>query len=66
MRDTTKIMATAQEGLADLEAAKDGNVVQLREATEAVKSNLREIVSIARRMDARTGTVDPSAKKAGT
>lgn len=66
MRDTTKIKAIADEGLADLEAVKDGNVVDLRNAIESVKGNLREIGATAKRMDARTGTSDPSTKKAGS
>lgn len=66
MRDTTKIKAIADEGLADLEAVKDGNVVDLRNAIESVKGNLREIGATAKRMDARTGTSDPSAKKTGS
>jgi len=65
MRDTTKIKAIADEALADIEAVKDGNVSDLRDVLESVKGNLREIGATAKRMDARTGTSDPSTKKGG-
>lgn len=55
MRDTTKIKAIAEEALADLESVAPNSI-------ESTKANLREIVSIAKKMDARTGTSDPSAK----
>lgn len=57
MRDTTKIMAIATEALADIEAGNVGAGAQ------ATKESLKEIIGIAKRMDARTGTIDPSAKK---
>ena len=57
MRDTTKIKAIAGEALADLSAA-----TQLGQVSESLTSNLKEIINIATRMDARTGTSDPSAK----
>lgn len=60
MRDTTKIKAVAEEALADIDAAQ-GKLTA--EVVESVRGNLKEIASIAKRMDARTGTVDPSAKK---
>lgn len=56
MRDTTKIRAIAEEALADLDQGGAGSI-------ESTKANLREIVSVAKRMDARTGTSDPSTKK---
>lgn len=60
MRDTTKIMAIAQEALADIE---QGNVGA---GATATKESLKEIIGIAKRMDARTGTSDPSVKKGGS
>lgn len=54
MRDTTKIKAVAQETLADIAAGTDTH--------ESIIANLKEIVNIATKMDARTGTIDPSAK----
>ena len=55
MRDTTKIKAVAQETLADIQAGTD--------TSESIVANLKEIVNIATKMDARTGTSDPSVKK---
>lgn len=68
MRDTTKIRALAQETLDDLAQGFD--------QTEKVKNvieNQKEIIRISTKMDARTGTSDPTfrpqtqpPKKAGS
>lgn len=60
MRDTTKIKAVAEEALADIDAA-EGKFTA--EVVDSLKGNLREIANLAKRMDARTGTTDPSTKK---
>lgn len=57
MRDTTKIKAIAEEALADIEAGNTGD------NSESTKANLREIIATAKKMDARTGTSDPSSRK---
>jgi hypothetical protein len=59
MRDTTKIKAIAEEILNDWE-----DVLGSVEMPAEIAINLKEIVAIAERMDARTGTVDPSRKRA--
>lgn len=64
MRDTTKIKAVAEEALADIEAASRGPQGGINgDVVDGLKGNLREIAAIAKKMDARTGTIDPSAKK---
>jgi hypothetical protein len=56
VRDTTKIRALAQETVDDL-----SKLDQTEDVKNAVE-NQKEIIRIASKMDARTGTVDPSAK----
>lgn len=65
MRDTTKIKAIAEEALADINAAKTPNGID-NATVVSVEGNLREIAALAKKMDARTGTSDPSTKKHGT
>jgi hypothetical protein len=56
MRDTTRIKALAQETLDDL--AKLDQTEDVKNAVE----NQKEIIRTATKMDARTGTTDPSTK----
>lgn len=62
MRDTTKIKAIAEEALADIAQAKTPQGID-NATVVSVEGNLREIASLAKKMDARTGTSDPSTKK---
>ena len=61
MRDTTRIKACAEEALADLARIDTTSLVEV----DSVKSNLQEIIRTATKMDARTGTIDPSERKKG-
>jgi ABC-type hemin transport system substrate-binding protein len=58
MRDITRIKELATEALVAIQS--DSSVVLERDHT--VTDNLREIQAIAERLDARTGTIDPSEK----
>ncbi|HXG69471.1 MAG TPA: hypothetical protein VNJ04_02540 [Gemmatimonadaceae bacterium] len=56
MRPTTQIRANAEEALSDLSSLdRSPEVAQ-------VVANLKEILAIATKIDARTGTSDPSTK----
>ena len=58
MRDTTRIRALALETIENLQ-----KLDQTEEVKEMIE-NQKEIERTAKKMDARTGTIDPSAKKA--
>lgn len=57
MRITTQIKANAQEAIQDL----TGEKVSSEQIANAIE-NMREITRLATRIDARTGTIDPSLK----
>ncbi len=59
MRQATQIRANAEEALVDLSGLENGPAVN------NIEANLKEIIAIAKKMDARTGTNDPSTKRAG-
>lgn len=59
-RLATQIIEIAEQAQLDLADAKVGGV---KARQVVVLRHLGEIISRARLMDARTGTIDPSAKK---
>lgn len=59
-RHATQIIEIAEQAQLDL---TDKNLGGVNARTVVVLRHLGEIISIARLMDARTGTIDPSAKK---
>lgn len=59
-RYATQIREIAEQAQLDLADKKLGGV---NARTLVVLRHLGEIISLARLMDARTGTIDPSAKK---
>jgi hypothetical protein len=59
-RHATQIIEIAEQAQLDLADTKVGTA---KARQLVVLRHLGEIISIARLMDARTGTIDPSAKK---
>lgn len=59
-RNATKIIEIAEQAQLDIADPKVGGVNARK---LVVLRHLGEIISIARLMDARTGTIDPSAKE---
>lgn len=57
MRPATQIRASAEEALADLAD------LDQTENVKNAQANLREIIAISKKVDARTGTNDPSSKR---